>query len=581
MSVAIALTLIAVGWSSFYLQTGFRGLEAARALTAEAGYLQSDILLCDEALTMSARLCVASGDSIWSERYSRYEKQLDASLRKASELLPGSAMTLETKVANDLLVQREKTGMSLALRGDKAQAQLQFGAEYEKQKASYARGMAGFEQEIAGRADRAWRDAWERLQRLLWISALAWLSLVCLWLALLSKSVGLNRSLRRQNDLLDQQSSELRQANLELSSSREQLVQAQKLEVLATFSASLAHDLNNQLTPVAGHLDHLCAESHTAEQGRSFAAIRAGLQSSSHFLRRMLSMARIHESHRVPLHSQALIAEFQEFMAHTLPSHIRLDVVLKNDLPWIVGSAPDLHSVFLNLVNNARDAMPDGGTIRLVCEQIHEQLSLEVQDQGSGIPPEIQARLFAPFVTTKGGSGIEAPTGTGLGLFSVRRVIEQHGGSVKVTSLPGQGTCVQILLPTTCEPPRPLNKNRRTEGPLRVLIVDDEAAIRRIAQRNLERLGFVVSLAADGLEALEIFQNDSFDLVVSDVTMPGLDGIELARRLLLLRPEVSIILASGLVLEDVPGVTAVLPKPFSSEQLVNAVSQCGLLLPSG
>jgi CheY-like chemotaxis protein len=259
--------------------------------------------------------------------------------------------------------------------------------------------------------------------------------------------------------------------------------------------------------------------------------------------------------------------------------------------PTVRGDPGQLEHALLNLCINARDAMPDGGSLRLAVRRVtpaeaalhglagHEHVALSVTDTGTGIAPEIRERLFEPFFTTKG-----AGRGTGLGLAIVYGTAKAHGGTVAVESEVGRGTRFQIYLPADGSPVEETAPTPRAipapTGRATILVVDDEAGLRDAVARGLTRLGYRVVEGADGRDGLRTFQQhaDEVDALLVDLTMPEMGGAEVVRRVREIRPNLPVIVTSGYATggeldELLAGGATFLPKPFELPDVARAVAE--------
>lgn len=372
-------------------------------------------------------------------------------------------------------------------------------------------------------------------------------------------------------------------------------LQAQRLETIGTLAGGVAHDLNNILAPIVMASDLICVSAPPPDPASVdlLGTIRSSAQRGADIVRQLLTFARGIEGDRLLLQPRYLIREMDKTIRGTFPKSIRLEASLGKDIWMVVGDAAQLHQVLLNLCVNARDAMPAGGVLALSAAnftvddafaqavpgaQAGRYVCLRVRDTGSGIPPAIQGKIFDPFFTTK------APgKGTGLGLSTVLGIVKSHGGFIRVKSEAGQGAEFSVYLPASAEAetvvsPRTVSPPPHGAGGV-VLVVDDEAPIRSVAKVVLEQQGHRVLTAGDGAEGLIGFvqHRAEIQLVVADLVMPNMDGLELSRSLRKLAPQLGIILATG---EDGPalrtdlaalGIKTLLAKPYDAQSLLAAV----------
>lgn len=338
-----------------------------------------------------------------------------------------------------------------------------------------------------------------------------------------------------------------------------QLMQSQKMESIGTLAGGIAHDLNNQLTPLWGYLELAMSETPPGTAAHGY------LQEVSHATRRctevvrqLLNFSRPSSKKKEVIDLAALLRNFKKSFVSFLPSTVETKVVFPDDLKRVYGNATELETVLLNLVTNARDAMPAGGLLTI--DARNAQLGpddskgkgsfvvLTVTDSGTGIPEDVIPKIFDPFFSTK-----RKNEGTGLGLTMVYRIVKEHGGWVGVSTKAGRGSEFHVYLPVTQDAaaapaPAAAAPPRGTET---VLFADDEPALRSLGKAMLERLGYHPILAADGEEAASIYAKEHarIDAVVLDMTMPKLSGRDTMKRILQVNPKAKILLVSGYTAE--------------------------------
>jgi len=357
--------------------------------------------------------------------------------------------------------------------------------------------------------------------------------------------------------------------------------QQQKLEAIGTLATGIAHDFNNLLTGVLGYAELLekdDVEEHALREaiGVIGQAARRGAELTSQLLR--FSPRGRRASGPVDMHD--VVREVVNLTARAFPRSIELQTDLRAPRCTVAGDAGQLQQVLLNLVLNARDAMPAGGTLRvetaLAPGTEPPQLALRVRDTGCGIEESLRERIFEPFFTTK-----PREKGTGMGLAVVYGIVQSHGGSIHVESAPGAGAVFEVRLPLTnaVAPPAPPLEEPPATGAGRVLIVDDEPSVRRVAARMLQRLGYATEECADGAAALLRLRagGEPFEAVLLDLDMPGLDGRACLRGLRELEPTLPVVLSTGLPtgeldVELVAGVTGVLPKPYDLATMARTIA---------
>lgn len=369
-----------------------------------------------------------------------------------------------------------------------------------------------------------------------------------------------------------------------------QLLRAQRMESIGTLAGGIAHDLNNVLSPVLMATQLLQMEASDANQKKFLSTIEVSARRAADMVKRVLAFARGQEGDMVVLQLKHVIRDMEKIMRETFPRSINLDIFIAPNLPTVKGDATQLHQVILNLCVNARDAMPNGGTIRINAEmrQLTEcdaakilnakpgnHVCLTVTDSGTGIPPEVMERIYEPFFTTK-----DLGKGTGLGLSTVLSIIKSHGGVIDVASTVGKGTTFTVLLPSAEEiatqpaaaEPAPLQQGSGT-----VLVVDDEPLIGAMAETILSIHGYRVLVAENGEVAVELFKQHRPSIVLLDMMMPVMDGTQAMAAMRKIGPETKFILMSGLIQQNqlnVDVATAphvLLSKPFIGQKLLQAI----------
>ncbi|MEM8884998.1 MAG: ATP-binding protein [Planctomycetota bacterium] len=362
----------------------------------------------------------------------------------------------------------------------------------------------------------------------------------------------------------------------------ERLQRSQKMESVGTLASGIAHDFNNLLGGILGYASLLHTRlGNDHPHVRYVESIESAAERASAVTRQLLGMVRDEQVRIGTFQVGRLLYDIADFLRETFPPSIRITVACDEDLPGVLGDEGQFHQVILNVCLNARDAMREGGTLALRAERADsegtgEYLRISVSDSGTGVPPDVRARVFDPFFTTK-----EAGQGTGLGLYMAYRVVDRHGGRIELQSDVGEGTTVEILLPSSSEQRAivagpTLPEPSQVEGV--VLLVDDEEIIRSMGGEMLERLGFEVVVAPDGPTAIDLLaqQGGRITGAIVDIAMPGMNGWEVVRALRALQPRLPIIVSSGheagLALSDPRGVSDAqfLKKPYRLKEL-NAV----------
>ncbi len=374
-----------------------------------------------------------------------------------------------------------------------------------------------------------------------------------------------------------------------------QLRQSQKMEAIGTLAGGIAHDFNNILGAIMGYTELALMENR---EGRTSPAdleevFKAAVRARD-LVQQILSFSRKGDVHFKPLSLNNEVKQASRILERAIPKMIDIRLRLQEGLHLIQGDVGQMEEVLLNLGSNAKDAMPDGGTLVFQTENVTldetfcrqnpdtfpgDYVKLSVSDSGFGIDKETLVQIFDPFFTTK-----EVGSGTGMGLAIVYGIVKNHGGHIRCSSEPGRGTCFEIYLPAIKGEVQPIRNNKTVDyepkrGRETVLVVDDEAPLRDIAARILGDSGYRVLQADSGENALRLVRESSgdVDLVILDLNMPGIGGYRCLQQLVKLKPNIKVIVSSGYSksssAEDVlyEGAVAYVSKPFTNAGLLKIV----------
>jgi signal transduction histidine kinase len=410
-------------------------------------------------------------------------------------------------------------------------------------------------------------------------------------LALASAADQLEAQVRERTAELELALSRLKEEVAERERAEASLRQSQKMEAVGQLTGGIAHDFNNMLTGIIGSIDMMrrrIADERYDGLQRYLDTALGSAERAAALTHRLLAFARRQPLDPQPLDIAAVLTATAQLITHALPEKITFRLDIADGLPHALADANQLENAVLNLAVNARDAMPAGGSL-VVSAMVpkgddipgeagaDDFILIKVADTGEGMPPDVLDKVFEPFFTTK-----PLGQGTGLGLSMVYGFAEQSGGTVRIHSAPGAGTSICLYLPVS--PPAP-QENKAGTAPAargageRVLVVEDEDAVRMLVREVLEELGYEAVEIADPAAALPCLgSGERIDLMISDIGMPGINGRELADEARKLRPGLPILFITGYAehattLTDFldPGMTLI-TKPFTLEKLASSIS---------
>lgn len=375
-----------------------------------------------------------------------------------------------------------------------------------------------------------------------------------------------------------------------------QFLRAQRMESLGTLAGGIAHDLNNMLAPIMMALEMIRSRFKDEKSKSLIATLEASTQRAADLVKQVLSFARALEGEHTILQVKHLVSEIEKILKETFPKSIQIQTDIPKDLSNFYGDFTQLHQVLMNLCVNARDAMPNGGNLSISAENLfvdehYAEMNIDakvgpyivitVSDTGDGIPAETIDRIFEPFFTTQ-----EPGEGTGLGLSTAFRIVKDHRAFMNVYSEVGKGTRFKVYLPAIeTKESQKIGDKQIEETPVGhgglILVVDDEASIREITRVTLEKHGYKVITANDGVAAVALYaqRKEEIRVVIMDMMMPIMDGPASIKALRKIGPNVKVISVSGLKdnakLIEIIGtdVDAFLSKPYTAETLLRTLQQ--------
>ena len=339
-----------------------------------------------------------------------------------------------------------------------------------------------------------------------------------------------------------------------------QLQQSQKMEAIGTLAGGIAHDINNILGIILGNTELAMDDIPDWNPARlNLEEARIASLRAKDIVRQLLSFARKTEMEKKPTNIIPIVKESFKLLRSSIPTSIEIRLKISKDVDTIIADPTQINQILINLCTNADHAMPDGGIIEIILNNIeldeantarHSDLhpgryvNLTVTDTGHGISQEVVDRIFDPYFTTK-----EVGKGTGMGLSVVHGIVKKHNGAITVKSEPGKGTSFSIFFPAVEE--NEVIESEPTEklptGNEKILFIDDEPSIVKMTRQMLERLGYKVETKMSSIEALELFRSkpDQFDLIITDMTMPSMTGDKLVKEILNIRPDIPTIICTG------------------------------------
>ena len=373
----------------------------------------------------------------------------------------------------------------------------------------------------------------------------------------------------------------------------QELRQSQKMEAVGTLAAGIAHDFNNLLTAIFGYTELAKLHAGNPEATSALEKVEFAAKQAAGVTRSLLTFTRNEPSQKRPLDVREPMRQAVRVLRRVLPDAVEVISLLPDQPVWVNADATQLQQILINLAVNARDAMPEGGELRISLvrqevsagDGIHEaqaettgQAVITVQDNGTGIPPEVQARIFEPFFTTK-----PRGQGTGLGMSIVHGIVKDHGGSIALDSKPGQGLSVAVTLPCCLRPDAAPDSQAERGGPCGngelVIVAEDDQQVRAITASTLTSAGYDVMQARDGAELMRLFgaHGNEVKLIVVDVDMPKKRGPACLAEIRKTHARIPVVISTGNVDfeldESLAGQTVLIRKPFRMSQLTKLVHE--------
>jgi signal transduction histidine kinase len=374
-----------------------------------------------------------------------------------------------------------------------------------------------------------------------------------------------------------------------------QFLRAQRMESIGTLAGGIAHDLNNVLAPIMMAIEVLRDKISDPGGQKILMMIDTSAKRGADIVRQVLAFGRGVKGERILLQLKHVVIELVKIFSETFPKSIEIKSDIPRDLWTVYADPTQMHQVMLNMLINARDAMPVGGTLTISAEnrtldETYSRMNPEakpgayvcivITDTGTGIPADIREKIFEPFFTTK-----EVGIGTGLGLSTTLAIVRSHEGFINLESEEGKGTTFRIYIPATGAVSNQAVASEEADLPLGngelILVIDDEAAIREITGATLKAHGYRVRTASDGAEGVAVYAEykRKIKVVITDIAMPVMDGTAAILALKKINPDVKIIAASGLTTKGQlttasdSNVQAFLTKPYSAEKLLTTLAE--------
>jgi signal transduction histidine kinase/ActR/RegA family two-component response regulator len=362
----------------------------------------------------------------------------------------------------------------------------------------------------------------------------------------------------------------------------QQLYRAQKMEAIGMLAGGIAHDFNNIMSITMMASSNASRVVTDSKLLRDLQIIQEAAERGTSITRQLLAFSRSNEITKIPVNVSDVVKQLYKMLSHSLPKEIDLNVDYSENDGHVLADSGQLYQVLLNMAVNAKDAMPNGGTLNIVVHKsdpgnLPEEVRVTIQDTGTGIPLDIQEHIFEPFFSTK-----SIDKGTGLGLSMAKQIIDAHEGQIRLKSEPEKGTSFTVALPKIVSKKKAVTQAQQEihiGNQERILLVEDESTLRNILHKALNEFGYLVHEAENGQEAIKVFEKHKhqIDLVITDLGMPKMNGRELHKHIKMANPDMKVIIATGYLEQELKdqlikaGVSEFINKPFNIKSILETI----------